>query len=29
MSTPFLSFNPGDLIEDSHVEQFIEHIQNL
>lgn len=29
MSTPFLSFNPGDLIEDSHVEQFIEPIQNL
>ncbi len=29
MSTPFLSFNPGDIIEDSHVEQFIEPIQNL
>lgn len=29
MPTSFQSFNPGDLIEDSHVEQFIEPIQNL
>lgn len=29
MPTSFQSFNPGDLIEDTHVEQFIEPIQNL
>lgn len=29
MPTSFQSFNPGDLIEDSHVEQFIQPIQNL
>jgi len=29
MSTPFLNFSPGDLIKDTHVEQFIEPIQNL
>jgi hypothetical protein len=29
MPTSFQTFNPGDLIEDTHVEQFIEPIQNL
>lgn len=29
MSTPFQTFNPGDIIKDTHVEQFIQPIQNL
>ena len=29
MPTPFQTFNPGDLIEDTHVEQFIDPIQGL
>jgi hypothetical protein len=29
MPTSFQTFNPGDLIQDTHVEQFIEPIQNL
>ena len=29
MPTSFSTFNPGDLIEDTHIEQYIEPIQNL
>jgi len=29
MSTPFLNFSPGDLVKDTHVEQFIQPVQNL